>query len=329
MTSRAVDTVIFDLGGVIMRNGGPRDFTKRYPDHDPAVVAEIVMGPHHLDTDHQWHRVERGEITLDECRTITKQKLDDAGIVATVPANAPASSANPFNFQLNDEMVTFIHDLKSAGIPIAGGHSIDSVEPIYGLVVIGIVDPNNLKRNSGAQEGDCIIVSKPIGVGILSAGLKKERLSASGYEQMIALTTQLNKPGVALAKMADVHALTDVTGFGLAGHLLEMARGANLRAELQWDQIPLVTEAVELAKADIYTGASTRNWQAYGHEINLSATMKEWQQHLITDPQTSGGLLVSCAPQVEEDVIQLLQQAGFGEAKTIGRFVAGKGLGLI
>jgi selenide,water dikinase len=218
---------------------------------------------------------------------------------------------------------------QSAGIPIAGGHSIDSVEPIYGLVVIGIVDPNNLKRNSGAQEGDCIIVSKPIGVGILSAGLKKERLSPSGYEQMIALTTQLNKPGVALAKMADVHALTDVTGFGLAGHLLEMARGANLRAELQWDQIPLVTEAVELAKADIYTGASTRNWQAYGHEINLSATMKEWQQHLITDPQTSGGLLISCAPQAEQAVIQLLQQAGFGEAKTIGRFAAGKGLGLV
>jgi epoxide hydrolase-like predicted phosphatase len=118
MTSRAVDTVIFDLGGVIMRNGGPRDFTRRYPDHDPAVVAEIVMGPHHLDTDHQWHRVERGEITLDECRMITKQKLDDAGIVATMPANAPASNTNPFNFQLNDEMVTFIHDLKSAGIPI-------------------------------------------------------------------------------------------------------------------------------------------------------------------------------------------------------------------
>jgi epoxide hydrolase-like predicted phosphatase len=118
MTSRAVDTVIFDLGGVIMRNGGPRDFTRRYPDHDPAVVAEIVMGPHHLDTDHQWHRVERGEITLDECRSITKQKLDDAGIVATVPATAPASNANPFNFQLNEDMVAFIHDLKSAGIPI-------------------------------------------------------------------------------------------------------------------------------------------------------------------------------------------------------------------
>jgi selenide,water dikinase len=216
-----------------------------------------------------------------------------------------------------------------AGIPIAGGHSIDSVEPIYGLVVIGIVDPTNLKRNSGAQDGDCIIVSKPIGVGILSAGLKKERLSPLGYEQMIALTTQLNKPGVDLAKMTGVHALTDVTGFGLAGHLLEMGRGAHLRAELRWDQIPLVTEAVELAKADIYTGASTRNWQAYGHEINLSATMQEWQQNLITDPQTSGGLLISCAPQAEQEVIQLLQQSGFMQAKTIGRFTAGKGLGLV
>ena len=119
MTSRAVDTVIFDLGGVIMKNGGPRDFTRRYPDHDPAVVAEIVMGPHHLDTDHQWHRVERGEITLDECRAITKQKLDDAGIVATVPPEpAPTTSNSPFNFQLNEDMVTFIHDLKAAGLAI-------------------------------------------------------------------------------------------------------------------------------------------------------------------------------------------------------------------
>ncbi|CAB4596674.1 unannotated protein [freshwater metagenome] len=119
MTSRAVDTVIFDLGGVIMKNGGPRDFTRRYPDHDPAVVAEIVMGPHHLDTDHQWHRVERGEITFAECRAITKEKLDAAGIVATVPPEpAPTTSNSPFTFQLNDNMVAFIHDLKSAGIPI-------------------------------------------------------------------------------------------------------------------------------------------------------------------------------------------------------------------
>jgi epoxide hydrolase-like predicted phosphatase len=119
MSERTADAVIFDLGGVIMRNGGPSDFTKRYPDHDPAVIAEIVMGPHHLDTDHQWHRVERGEITLAECRAITKAKLDEKGIVASVPAETPNTSGGPaFTFQLNDDMVAFIHDLKAAGIPI-------------------------------------------------------------------------------------------------------------------------------------------------------------------------------------------------------------------
>ena len=120
MAQHQADAVIFDLGGVIMKNGGPRDFTRRYPDHDPAVIAEIVMGPHHLDTDHPWHRVERGEITLAECRAFTKQRLDEAGIVATVPAEKPATSGGPaFTFQLNDDMVTFIHDLKNAGYPIA------------------------------------------------------------------------------------------------------------------------------------------------------------------------------------------------------------------
>lgn len=118
MSQRAVDAVIFDLGGVIMKNGGPRDFTRRYPDHDPAVVAEIVMGPHHLDTDHQWHRLERGEISMAECRALTKEMLDAAGIVATVPPPAPAAGGGTFNFQLNEEMVAFIHDLKSAGLPI-------------------------------------------------------------------------------------------------------------------------------------------------------------------------------------------------------------------
>jgi epoxide hydrolase-like predicted phosphatase len=119
MSPRTVDAVIFDLGGVIMRNGGPGDFTRRYPNHDPKLIAEIVMGPHHLDTDHQWHRVERGEITLAECRALTKERLDAEGIVATVPPEAPPTSGGPaFTFQLNDDMVTLIHDLKSAGIPI-------------------------------------------------------------------------------------------------------------------------------------------------------------------------------------------------------------------
>lgn len=119
MSERQADAVIFDLGGVIMKNGSPRDFTKRYPDHDPHLIAEIMMGPHHLDTDHPWHRVERGEISLAECRALTKEKMDAAGIVAA-PATEEtgASPARTFEFQLNDNMVTFIHNLKEGGIPI-------------------------------------------------------------------------------------------------------------------------------------------------------------------------------------------------------------------
>ncbi len=213
-----------------------------------------------------------------------------------------------------------------AGIMIAGGHSIDTVEPIYGLVAIGVVDPKKLKRNNGAQAGDSIILSKPIGVGILSAALKKEILSEAGYKEMIALTTKLNKPGVALSQLAGVHALTDVTGFGLAGHLLEMARGSRLKAQVDWDAIPVVKEAVEHVKADTFTGASTRNWAGYGNEIELAANMALWQQNLLTDPQTSGGLLISCAPEHEEKVLSILNLDGFTSAQKIGQFVAGKGL---
>lgn len=213
-----------------------------------------------------------------------------------------------------------------AGIMIAGGHSIDTVEPIYGLVAIGIVDPKKLKRNSGAKAGDSIILSKPLGVGILSAGLKKEQLSDAGYREMIALTTKLNKPGVALAQLDGVHALTDVTGFGLAGHLLELARGAKLEAKLEWDAIPVVQEAVTLVQADIFTGASTRNWVGYGHEVKLGSHLGLWQQNLLTDPQTSGGLLISCAPEVEKEVLAILQAGDFTSAKKIGHFAEGSGL---
>jgi selenide,water dikinase len=216
-----------------------------------------------------------------------------------------------------------------AGIMIAGGHSIDTVEPIYGLVAIGVVDPKKLKRNSGAQAGDSIILSKPLGVGILSAALKKELLSEAGYQEMIALTTKLNKPGVALAQLEGVHALTDVTGFGLAGHLLEMARGSKLMAQVRWDAIPVIQEAVEHVKADIYTGASTRNWAGYGSEVRLASNLALWQQNLLTDPQTSGGLLISCAPEQESEVLSILNLGGFASAQKIGHFAAGTGLSVV
>lgn len=213
-----------------------------------------------------------------------------------------------------------------AGIMIAGGHSIDTVEPIYGLVAIGVVDPKKLKRNNGARLGDSIILSKPLGVGILSAALKKEQLSDSAYQEMISLTTKLNKPGVALSQLAGVHALTDVTGFGLAGHLLEMARGAKLSAKVDWDSIPVIEEAVGLVKEGIFTGASPRNWLGYGHEMSLGAHMSEWQKNLLSDPQTSGGLLVSCSPESTEQVLQILRADGFSQAMKIGEFVEGAGV---
>jgi selenide,water dikinase len=169
-------------------------------------------------------------------------------------------------------------------------------------------------------------LSKPLGAGILSAGLKKDQLSDEGYRDMIALTTKLNKPGVILAQLEGVHALTDVTGFGLAGHTLELARGAKLQANVQWDAVPVLSEAVQLVKADVFTGASTRNWLGYGHEIKLASHLGLWQQNILSDPQTSGGLLISCAPECEGEVLNILKADGFLDAKKIGVFSAGTGL---
>jgi len=213
-----------------------------------------------------------------------------------------------------------------AGIPIAGGHSIDTVEPIYGLVVIGLVHPDKIKRNSGARVGDSLILGKPLGVGILSAALKQEKISAEGYARMIEYTTKLNRPGVELSGMPGVHALTDVTGFGLAGHLLEMCRGAKLGARIRWDDLPVIAQAIDYVKAGIYTGASTRNWAGFGAEVRLAEGMAEWQKQVLTDPQTSGGLLVACSPESEAEVLALFARGGFADARKIGSFVEGSGL---
>lgn len=214
---------------------------------------------------------------------------------------------------------------RDAGIPIAGGHTIDSVEPIYGLVVMGLVHPSRVKKNSGARAGDVLILGKPLGVGILSAALKKEALDAQGYARMIAVTTQLNKPGIALAQMEGVHALTDITGFGLLGHGLELARGAKLKMQLQMDRIPLIPGVLELAGQGMVTGASGRNWASYGGEVTLPAGLSPAQQALLSDPQTSGGLLVSCAPEIADEVLACFHSQGFGEACVMGRMLEGSG----
>ncbi|MGE5639942.1 MAG: selenide, water dikinase SelD [Clostridia bacterium] len=210
-----------------------------------------------------------------------------------------------------------------AGIPIAGGHSIDTLEPIYGLVALGLVHPDKVKRNSSAKAGDLLILGKPLGVGILSAALKKGKLSEAGYATMLDWTTRLNTPGQALADMPAVHALTDVTGFGLAGHLLEICRGSKLGAELSFQQIPIVEEAKQFAEQGIATGASDRNWSGYGQDVRLPRDFPEWKKKILTDPQTSGGLLVACAEEAKERVLGEFRKHGFMAASVIGRLSAG------
>jgi selenide, water dikinase len=211
----------------------------------------------------------------------------------------------------------------AAGIPIAGGHSIDTLEPIYGLVALGLVHPDKVRKNSAARAGDVLILGKPLGIGILSAALKKGKLSESGYAAMLDWTTRLNTPGEALAEMPGVHALTDVTGFGLAGHLLEILRGSKLAGEVRFDALPVIPEALDWVKQGLATGASERNWQGYGTEVALPAGFPEWKRKLVSDPQTSGGLLVSCAPDAADAVLAEFGKRGFAGAAVIGKTAAG------
>lgn len=218
----------------------------------------------------------------------------------------------------------------SAGIPIAGGHTIDSVEPIYGLVVMGLVHPKKVRRNADAKPGDALILGKPLGVGILSAALKKAgRFDGEAYAQMIDNTTRLNTPGPLLAEMPQVHALTDVTGFGLAGHLLEMAKGAGLQARVSLQQLPVLPGVRDMIAAGHVTGASGRNWSSYGEAVH-APSLSDIDRSLITDPQTSGGLLVSCAPEAVDAVLAVFRQEGFADAAPIGHMdAAGSNAGLV
>jgi selenide,water dikinase len=207
---------------------------------------------------------------------------------------------------------------RAAGIPIAGGHTIDSVEAIYGLVALGLVHPKRVKRNADAWVGDRLVLGKPLGVGVMSAALKKGQLGAEGYAQMIATTTQLNTPGPDLAALAGVHALTDVTGFGLAGHALEIARGANATVVIDWGKVPLLGNSRALAGQGFVTGASGRNWAGYGGDVALPAGFAAEDLALLTDPQTSGGLLVSCDAGSVPEVRVIFERHGFAAVAEIG-----------
>ena len=215
---------------------------------------------------------------------------------------------------------------EAAGIPLAGGHSIDAPEPIYGLVVLGLVHPDKVKRNDRARPGDVLILGKPLGVGVLSAALKKGQLDDAGYREMIEHTTRLNSVGALLGELDGVHAITDVTGFGLLGHLLEICRGSKLGADLAFRDIPLIEAAAELASQGFATGAAARNWDSYGQSVHLAEDPPEWQRKLLCDPQTSGGLLVASDPGCAAEVLALFHREGFGHARTIGAMREGAGV---
>jgi selenide,water dikinase len=264
---------------------------------------------------------------FDFGRIAATNALSDVYAMGGTPIMALAIVGMPIN-KLSVETIRAILQggesvCQTAGIPLAGGHSIDSPEPIYGLVALGVVHPGRLKKNSTAQAGDVLILGKGLGVGVLAAALKKGALSAAGYAQMIANTTQLNAVGSKLAAIDGVHAMTDVTGFGLAGHLLEICRGSGLGAEIQFDQVPVLPEALPLVQQGYGPGAIDRNLASYGHEIDFAAHLEAWQQRILADAQTSGGLLVSVDSSAAKEVLSLFHQAGFSQAVVIGTMTSG------
>ena len=305
-----------------------------------AVPANLLVGIETSDDAAVWKINERQAIvaTTDFFMPIVDDPYDFGAIAATnaisdiyamggTPLFALALVGMPID-RLPVETIRRILDggeavCAKAGIPIAGGHTIDSVEPIYGLVAIGLVDPANLKRNAGARPGDVLVLGKPLGVGIYSAALKKQKLGASHYAAMIANATQLNTPGIVLGTMESVHALTDVTGFGLAGHLLEVCRASGAGATIEFVRLPLLPGVLELAREGFVTGASGRNWAGYGNDVVLGSGIADVERALVTDPQTSGGLLVACAPDALDDVLALFRADGFEHAAAIGDIVSG------
>jgi selenide,water dikinase len=207
---------------------------------------------------------------------------------------------------------------EDAGVVIGGGHSIDAPEPIYGLAAVGLVEVDLIKRNDAAKPGDALILGKPLGIGILSAALKKGVLDRPGLDELVGTATQLNAIGIELASIGAVHAMTDVTGFGLLGHLLEMCSGAALGATVRWDQVPVLSSARALAEDGITTGAAGRNWAGYGGSVRMRDDVAPWQRNLLCDPQTSGGLLVACEQDAADQLVDVFHTRGFLDAAVVG-----------
>ncbi|MFS8910517.1 selenide, water dikinase SelD [Synechococcus sp. H60.3] len=267
---------------------------------------------------------------VDFGRIAAANALSDVYAMGGRPILALAILGMPVNTlplsAIREIMAGGIQVCQEAGIPLAGGHSIDSPEPIFGLVAAGLAHPQHIRRNATAQPGDDLILTKPLGIGVMTTALKKGQLSAAGYPEVLQVMTQLNRIGPQLARRPQVHALTDVTGFGLLGHLLEVCRGSGVSAELDLAAIAFLPEALSLAEAGIFPGAARRNWQ--GYEGVEADSLPEWQQLLLSDPQTSGGLLLAVDPAFTAELLQELHSAGYSYARRIGRCQASEGIAI-
>lgn len=262
-------------------------------------------------------------------RIAATNSISDVYAMGGTPIVAVSIVGFPVNklplYVMQDIMRGGVETCMDAGIPLAGGHSIDNEEPVFGLCVVGLVHPERIKPNSGARVGDVLITTKPLGVGIMSTAVRVRAITPTGYEKVVRTMSTLNKPGAWLGSQASVHALTDVTGFGLAGHALEMARGAGASIVIDVAKVPVMEEAWDLATEGIVPGGAYRNLSAYGSAIKFDCDLSTDHQLIFTDPQTSGGLLISVAPEAVDRVVARLKEAHCLAADVIGQVVAADG----
>jgi len=263
----------------------------------------------------------------DYGRIAATNALSDVYAVGGKPIMALAIAGFPVDKMSQDQMQQILAGGTSAcadaGVPVGGGHTIDAPEPIYGLAVVGLVHPDRIKRNCDARQGDVLILGKGLGIGILGAAMNKDELDPEGYKEMIESTTKLNSIGADLAGMDGVNAVTDVTGFGLIGHLFEVCEGADLAATLDWEKLPILPNALDYAQRGYNTGAANRNWASFGDHVTVPGGMEQWQKNILMDPQTSGGLLVSCPRGRADAVVRLFHEQGYGFAAVVGEMTAG------
>ena len=263
----------------------------------------------------------------DYGRIAATNALSDVYAIGGKPIMALAIAGFPVDKmpreQIRQILAGGVSACAEAGVPVGGGHTIDAAEPIYGLAVVGLVHPDRIKRNSDGQDGDVLILGKGLGIGFLGAAMNKNELDPDAYEEMVMSTTKLNSIGIDLAEMEGINAVTDVTGFGLVGHLFELCEGAGLAATLDWDKLPLLPHALEYAQKGYNTGAAGRNWASFADNVTVPDGMEQWRKNMLMDPQTSGGLLVSCPADRVDAVVALFHGQGYGFATVIGELTAG------